>query len=161
MVINNNLPQNGVTPKQVVAIWMEDTDGIATGTFPTDIANLQSEYESMMQNMHTLFPNLKLVYFSPRVYGGYSNGVGSPDNPEPYAYEVGFAVKWAIQDQLNGNANLNYNRLLGRRNPPLVHGWTFRATEGCNSVAQLPKDRRHHQTVVSGSQSGPDSNRWK
>ena len=36
MVLNNYLPQNGVTAKQVVAIWMEDTDGIATGTFPTD-----------------------------------------------------------------------------------------------------------------------------
>jgi len=119
MVLNNYLPQNGVTNKQVVAIWMEDTDGIATGTFPTDIANLQSEYESIMQNMHTLFPNLKLVYFSPRVYGGYSNGVGTPDNPEPYAYEVGFAVKWAIQDQLNGATNLNYDPTKG----PVVAPW--------------------------------------
>ena len=92
---------------------MEDTDGIATGTFPTDIAELQTEYETMMQTMHTLFPNLKMVYFSPRVYGGYSNGVGNPDNPEPYAYEVGFAMKWAIQDQINGAANLNYNPALG------------------------------------------------
>jgi hypothetical protein len=97
---------------------IEDTDGIATGTFPTDIANLQSEYESMMNNMHTLFPNLKLVYFSSRVYGGYSNGVGNPDNPEPYAYETGFAVKWAIQDQLNGNSNLNYNPALGAVKAP-------------------------------------------
>jgi hypothetical protein len=112
-VMNNYLPQNGVTPQQVVVIWMEDTDGIASGTFPTDIAELQTEYENMMQTMHTLFPNLKMVYFSSRVYGGYSNGVGTPDNPEPYAYEVGFAVKWAIGDQINGNANLNYNPLLG------------------------------------------------
>ncbi len=112
-VMNNYLPQNGVTPQQVVVIWMEDTDGIATGTFPTDMAELQTEYENMMQTMHTLFPNLKMVYFSSRVYGGYSNGVGTPDNPEPYSYEVGFAVKWAIGDQINGNANLNYNPLLG------------------------------------------------
>ena len=130
MVLNNYLGQNGVTPKQVVAIWMEDTDGIATGTFPTDIANLQSEYESMMQNMHTLFPNLKLVYFSPRVYGGYSNGVGNPDNPEPYAYEVGFAVKWAIQDQLNGNANLNYNPLLGAVVAPWMSWGTYYWSNG-------------------------------
>ena len=108
-VLDNYLPQNAVTAQQVVAIWMEDTDGIASGTFPTDITTLQSEYETMMQTMLTLFPNLKMVYFSSRVYGGYSNGVGTPDNPEPYAYEVGFAVKWAIQDQLNGNASLNYN----------------------------------------------------
>ncbi|HEY3972908.1 MAG TPA: Ig-like domain-containing protein [Candidatus Sulfotelmatobacter sp.] len=118
-VLNNYLPQNGVTANQVVVIWMEDTDGINTGTFPTDIAELQTEYENMMQTMHTLFPNLKMVYFSSRVYGGYSNGVGTPDNPEPYAYEVGFAVKWAIQDQLNGNANLNYNPALG----PVVAPW--------------------------------------
>lgn len=118
-VLNNYLPQNGVTPQQVVAIWLEDTDGIATGTFPSDISNLQTQYESIMQTMLTLFPNLKLVYFSSRVYGGYSNGVGNPDNPEPYAFEVGYAVKWAIQDQINGNANLNYNPTLG----PVVAPW--------------------------------------
>src|SRR3954470_21476265 len=112
-VLNNYLPQNGVTPNQVVAIWMEDTDGIATGSFPTDITPMQTEYETMMQTMHTLFPNLKVVYFSPRVYGGYSNGVGHPDNPEPYAYEVGYAIKWAIQDQINGASNLNYNPVNG------------------------------------------------
>jgi Bacterial Ig-like domain (group 1) len=105
-VLENYLPQNNVTANQVVAIWVEDTDGIATGTFPTDITNLQSEYETMMQTMLTLFPNLKMVYFSSRVYAGYSNGLATPDNPEPYAYEVGYAVKWAIGDQLNGNANL-------------------------------------------------------
>jgi hypothetical protein len=119
MILSNYLPQNGVTAKQVVAIWMEDTDGIASGTFPSDISTLQAEYESMMQNAHTLFPNLKLVYFSSRVYAAYSNGVGKPANPEPYAYEVGFAVKWAIQDQINGNLNLNYNPLLG----PVVAPW--------------------------------------
>ncbi len=105
MVVNNYLPQNGVTANQVVAIWMEDTDGIATGSFPTDITTLQSEYETMMQTMHILFPNIKMVYFSSRVYGGYSNGVASI-NPEPYSYEIGFAVKWAIADQLNGASNL-------------------------------------------------------
>ena len=119
MVLNNYLPQNGVTANQVVAIWMEDVDGIAKGTFPTDIATLQTEYETIMQTMHTLFPNLKLMYFSSRVYAGYSNGVGKPPNPEPYAYEMSFAVKWAIQDQLNGNANLNYNPNLG----PVVAPW--------------------------------------
>jgi hypothetical protein len=112
-VTNDYLPQNNVTAKQVVAAWIEDTDGIATGSFPTDMTTMQGEYESMMQTMLTLFPNLKLVYFSSRVYGGYSNGVGSPDNPEPYAYEAGFAVKNAIQDQLNGKSSLNYDPTKG------------------------------------------------
>ncbi len=129
-VLNNYLPQNGVTANQVVAIWVEDTDGIAQGTFPTDIANLQSEYETMMQTMLKLFPNLKLVYFSSRVYGGYSNGVGNPDNPEPYAYEVAFAVKWAVQDQLNGNANLNYNPNLGTVLAPWMSWGTYYWSNG-------------------------------
>jgi hypothetical protein len=108
-VVNNYLPQNGVTADQVQVAILEDTDGISTGTFPTDISTLQTEYQEMMNTMLTLFPNLKLVYFSSRVYGGYSNDVGHPDNPEPYAYEVGWAVKWVIQDQIDGAANLNYN----------------------------------------------------
>jgi hypothetical protein len=107
--MNDYLPQNNVTAKQVVAAWIEDTDGIASGTFPSDMTTLQSEYETMMQTMLTLFPNLKLVYFSSRVYGGYSNGVGKPSNPEPWAYEVGFAVKLAIEDQINGKSSLNYD----------------------------------------------------
>jgi hypothetical protein len=118
-VINNYLPQNGVTADQVEVAILEDTDGIASGTFPTDMSTLQTEYETMMNTMLTLFPNLKLVYFSSRVYGGYSNGVGKPDNPEPYAYEVGWAVKWAIQDQIDGNSNLNYNSANG----PVLAPW--------------------------------------
>lgn len=79
---------------------------------------LQSEYESIVQNLHSKFPNLKLAYFTSKFYDAYSNGV-SGSNPEPYAYESGFAVKWAIQDQINGNANLNYDPANG----PVMAPW--------------------------------------
>ena len=115
--LNNYLPQNGVTPNQVVVAFVEDTDGIATGTFPSDMTSMQANYETDMNNLHTLFPNLVLVYFSSRIYAGYSNGVKTI-NPEPYAYESGFAVKNAIGDQINGAANLNYNPLLGAVKAP-------------------------------------------
>jgi hypothetical protein len=118
-VINNYLPQNGVTAKQVVAIWMEDTDGIAMGSFPTDMTTLQSEYETMMNDFLTNFPNVKLVYMSARTYAGYSNGTTNPSNPEPYAFEMGYAVKNAIADQINGASNLNYNP----NNGPVVAPW--------------------------------------
>lgn len=104
-IINNYLPDQGVTANQVVAVWIEDSNGIATGSFPTDMTTLQTDYETVMNNLYTLFPNLKLVYFSSRIYAGYSNGVAKI-NPEPYAYESGFAVKNAIGDQINGNSNL-------------------------------------------------------
>jgi hypothetical protein len=111
-ILNNYLPDAGVSSKQVVAAWIEDSNGIASGTFPSDMTGMQGNYESMMNNLHTLFPNLTLAYFSSRIYAGYSNGIKTI-NPEPYAFESGFAVKWAIQDQLNGNANLNYKASLG------------------------------------------------
>jgi hypothetical protein len=114
---NNYLPDQGVTAKQVVAVWIEDSNGVATGSFPSDMTLMQTNYEADMNNLHTLFPNLTLVYFSSRIYAGYSNGVAKI-NPEPYAYEAGFAVKNAINDQLNGNSNLNYNPLLGAVKAP-------------------------------------------
>lgn len=109
MILNNYLPQNGVSANQVQVVWMENTDGIASGTFPGDMTAMQAEYESIMQNLLVKFPKVKIVYLSGRVYGAYANGLPAPPNPEPYAYEGSFAVKWAIQDQINGAANLNYD----------------------------------------------------
>lgn len=126
-ILNDYLPGASVTPNQVQAVWVETTDGIASGTFPTDITNLQSEYEQMARNIYTLFPKIKIAYFTSRFYAGYSNGI-STVNPEPYAFEVGYAVKWAIQDQVNGLNNLNYKSSNGTVVAPLIiwgpYDWT-------------------------------------
>ncbi|MGA7220306.1 MAG: choice-of-anchor D domain-containing protein [Candidatus Sulfotelmatobacter sp.] len=118
-IVNNYLPQNNVTSEQVVAAWIEDSDAISSGSFPTDMTSMQAEYETLMQDLLVKFPNVKLVYWSSRVYAGYSNGVGKPDNPEPYAYEAGFATKNAIGDQIDGAPNLNYNPANG----PVLAPW--------------------------------------
>lgn len=128
-ILNDYLPGANVTSYQVAAVWIEDTDGIASGTFPTDINTLYSEYEQMARNIHVLFPNASLAYFSSRFYAGYSNGV-STVNPEPYAYEVGFAVKWAIQDQINGVNNLNYKSSSGTVVAPLMIWGPYDWTDG-------------------------------
>jgi hypothetical protein len=115
IITNNYLPNAGVTAKQVVAAWVNDVD--AEGKPPT-IARLQSELEFMTQNLLLKFPNIKIAYFSSVNYTGYSNGVINLYH-EPNAYQAGFAVKLAIQDQLNGNTNLNFNPALG----PVVAPW--------------------------------------
>jgi hypothetical protein len=104
-ILNNYIPDQGLTANQIQVAWIETSDGITSGTFPSDMTLMQGQYESMMNAMHTLFPKLTMVYFSSRIYAGYSNGVAKID-PEPYAYESGFAVKNAINDQLNGATNL-------------------------------------------------------
>nr|MBA3916194.1 choice-of-anchor D domain-containing protein [Terriglobales bacterium] len=108
-ILNYIIPNYGVTPKQVVAAWVEPTDEISSGTFPSDMSKLQSQIENVAQNLLTFFPNIKMVYFSSRAYAGYSNGLSKKINPEPYAFESSYAVKWAVQDQLDGAPNLNFD----------------------------------------------------
>jgi hypothetical protein len=118
-ILNYYLPQSGVTANQVVAAWVMDVIANPTGSFPSDMASLQNDLEKMTQNLHIFFPNLKLAYFTSRYYGGYSYGVRDPADVEPYAYQSGFAVKWAIQDQLNGLPALNYDPAQG----PVMAPW--------------------------------------
>jgi Putative Ig domain len=119
-VINNDyLPNAGVTSKQVVAAWVNDVNGGPAGTFPSDMTKLQGNFESIAQNLLTKFPNIKIAYFTSINYTGYSNGVKNLSN-EPWSYEAGFAVKNTIQDQLNGNANLNFDPTKGVVKAPWI-----------------------------------------
>jgi len=102
------LPNAGVTPAQVVGAWILDVDGGPSGTFPHDMVNLQSQMQSIAQNLQTKFPNIKLAYYSSMNYTGYSDGAATL-NPEPWAYESGFAVKNAIEDQIGGDPAMNFN----------------------------------------------------
>ncbi len=113
------LPQAGLTANQVVAAWVQAVNAFPTGVFPSDMIQEQSQLESIAQNLHSKFPNLKLAYYTSKFYDGYDNGLRAPRYPEPYAYETGFAVKWAIQDQINGSAPLNYDS----NNGPVMAPW--------------------------------------
>jgi hypothetical protein len=112
------LPNAGVTSNQVVAAWILDVDGGPSGTFPHDMVNLQSQLQEIAENLQTKFPNIKLAYYSSMNYTGYSDGAATL-NPEPWAYESGFAVKNAIQDQIGGDPAMNFNPALG----PVVSPW--------------------------------------
>ncbi len=50
------------------------------------------------------FPNLQLAYLSSRIYAGHAT---TALNPEPYAYESAYAVRWTIQRQMAGEPALN------------------------------------------------------
>jgi hypothetical protein len=91
--------QNGVTADQVVSIWFEDIIADA----PANVISVEKDaYECVAQNVLTYFKNVKLMFFSSSLYTGYSNGLSKLD-PEPYAYQAGFAMQGTIADQINGN----------------------------------------------------------
>jgi hypothetical protein len=116
-IFQDFLPESGITAAQVQVVYIKDIDPTPGGTFPADMAKLQSEFESIAQNVYAKFPNVKLAYFGGSVYTGYSTGLNNIDN-EPWAYESGFAVKWAILDQINGKPALNYDPAKGTVKAP-------------------------------------------
>ena len=64
------------------------------------------------------YPNLRLAYLSSRIYAGYAM---TALNPEPYAYEGAFSVRWVIQSQTRGdNPQLNYRPERGEVLAPLL-----------------------------------------
>jgi hypothetical protein len=81
----------------------------------TEAMRYEQELGEILRAAKTRWPNLKLAFLASRIYAGYAT---IPLNPEPYAYEYGFSVKWAIEAQLvqirtgaadNIAGDLNYN----------------------------------------------------
>jgi len=98
-VVMKRLGDAGVTPAQVQAAWMLQANPGPHDAFPIDMKELQKNIEDTLLVMKNKFPNLKVSYLSSRTYAGYAS---SPLNPEPYAYENGLAVKWAVSGQISG-----------------------------------------------------------
>lgn len=99
------LPQKNVTNKQVQAVWLKEANAGPTQEFPLHANMLKDDIEKIAQFLIQKYPNLKIVYLSSRIYGGYAT---TQLNPEPYAFESGFSVKWLIEEQINGKAELDY-----------------------------------------------------
>jgi len=105
-VVQQRLTAAGLTAAQVQVAWLKEADAQPSDNFPVHAQVLRDELESIANNLNATFPNLRLCYLSSRTYGGYAQP--GTLNPEPQAYESGFAVKWLIEDQINGDPGLNY-----------------------------------------------------
>ncbi len=100
-VVRDRLTQLGVTEKQVQVAWLLQADAQPSASLPSPTADayvLESRLGSIVRSLHTRYPNLQEVFLGTRNYGGFAT---SALNPEPYAYEGGFAVKWLIESQIN------------------------------------------------------------
>ena len=109
--VDERLKQAGVTRAQVQAVWLKQADAGPREGFPAYAKQLQSELAAIARELSQRFPNLKQMYLSSRTYGGFAT---TPLNPEPYAYESGFSVKWLIEQQLKGEAAVNYDPAHGK-----------------------------------------------
>ncbi|MBW3595917.1 MAG: hypothetical protein KY475_01430 [Planctomycetes bacterium] len=107
----------GVTPEQVQVAWIKLANKAPQGSLEEHGRKLQRDMEAVIQNAKAKFPNLKIAYLSSRIYAGYATGAL---NPEPYAYESAFVVRWLIQDQIDGDPALNYDPDRGAVKAPVL-----------------------------------------
>jgi PKD repeat protein len=119
-ILNQRLAAAGVAPEQVQVAWLKQALAGPNnyGAFPAHAQALQADLEIIVRNLKTKFPNIKITYLSPRTRA-YTNTLTAL-NPEPFAYETGFAVKWTIEDQITGAGNLNFDPAKGAVVAPLI-----------------------------------------
>jgi hypothetical protein len=118
----DQLKKANVTPAQVQVAWIKHAE-----PFPQPekarldhARQLKANLVASLQLAKRKFPNLRIAYLSSRTYGGYAvNGLRLV-NPEPFAYESAFAVRWAIQEQMGGAPGLNYDAKKGRAVAPVL-----------------------------------------
>ncbi len=163
--LNSRLPATGLTSKQIeVVLWKEgdiqpasndlSTLAVMAGNACTkaDTRVIDScFYEQHTANaarlMRNKFRSVQLMFLHSRIYGGYANLVGSTENPEPYAYEYGFATKWLIEaqgNQLNGGGvDLIAGNLSLEKSPVLLWGpylWASGTTPRSDGLVWLRSD---------------------
>ncbi len=163
VVRDQRLAAKGVTEQQVQVVWLLEATKRPTASLPAvnaDAFALETNLGHIVRALRVRYPNLQQVYLSNRIYGGYAT---TPENPEPYAYETGLAVKWLVQAQISQMRNsgqvvdpragdLNYNS----RAPWIAWGpdmWANGATPRLDGLTWLPSDFKSdgtHPSVESG-----------
>jgi lysophospholipase L1-like esterase len=98
-VLDQRLAAAGLAAPQVAVAWVKLADRQPSEAWPAHAMRLRDEIVTVVRRLNSRFPNLRLAYLSSRIYAGYAT---TTLNPEPYAYESGFAVRWVIEEQLKG-----------------------------------------------------------
>lgn len=120
--VAQRLKDANVTPQQVQVVWIKHADpGPSPDATPLEYAHkLHGWLVSIVNIAQSRYPNLRVAYFSSRIYGGYNAAGLRRTNPEPFAYESAFSVRWLIQDQIKGDPKLNYDPKKGKVVAPVL-----------------------------------------
>lgn len=114
--VEQRLANANVSAKQVQVVWLKEADADPLLTFPEDALRLKNELKLIAQIIKQKYRNTRMIFLSSRSYGGYANSVAT--RGEPVSYQTGFADKWLIEDQINGEPELNYDVRRGEVKAP-------------------------------------------
>lgn len=99
-VRDTRLAPLGLSEAQVQVAWVKVANAGPTVSLPmanSDAYRLVTQTGNILRALRVRYPNVRHVYLSTRIYAGYAT---TPLNPEPYAYESGFAAKWVVEAQI-------------------------------------------------------------
>ena len=123
-VRNMVLAPQGLSEMQVQVAWVKLANPNPTVSLPNanaDAFTQVTQIGNVVRALRTRYPNLKQVFLSSRIYAGYADT--STLNPEPYAYEGGFSVKWVIEAQISQMNGGGIDPRAGDLNPNTVGAW--------------------------------------
>lgn len=127
-IVDTRLADRGLSPDQVQIAWIKLAAHVPGGEFPDGARLRQEHFEAVARNLVIRYPNIKLAYYSTRTY----SVVAIPRKGEPVTYEDGFAVKWMIQRQLDGDSSLNFDPARGEVLAPWLSWGPYLWTDGQN-----------------------------
>lgn len=121
---DTELSPRGLAEAQVQTLWIKLVN---QGNPRDSLPNPNADAYQMVRTLGNVvrvaqdrYPNLQQVFFSSRIYGGYSSNTL---HPEPFAYESGFGVKWLIEAQIRQMAGGGIDPLAGDLDYNSVAPW--------------------------------------
>jgi len=93
---------DGLAADEVQVLWMKMGSqlGQLNGDFDERVEQERTWLNTVIANAADVFPNLKRIYMSSRIYAGYAD---SPNHAEPLTgYDNGFSVKATVADSIAG-----------------------------------------------------------
>jgi hypothetical protein len=104
--VNMRLTNAGVTSAQVQVVWLKEANVAGGGPVQVYYDSLVVQFKRIANELRQRFPNVKLCYMASRISARYAT---TSLNPEPYSYWTGWAVKKVIEDQINGDIQLQHS----------------------------------------------------
>lgn len=127
---DRRLSTAGLSPKQVQVAWVKLANIWPMDGLSDHGRKLYDDTVVVLHNAKKHFPNLKIVYLGSRIFAGLAPvGPAGGLNPEPYAYETAFVVRWLIRDQIKGEIPLRYT---GEAQMPLLLWGPYLWADGMN-----------------------------
>ena len=97
-IVRQRLTPVGLTPEQVQVVWFKEAEARASDTtFVSYVPALAVKYKRAVGLIRKHFPNVRIIYMSPRAYAGYAK---TRLNPEPFAWYTGWAIKQVVGEYI-------------------------------------------------------------